>query len=167
VRALQSRSDRDELPPLAGQPPAGGHMAPDKWLAPGWTDAALLTQALAFGADALVSTPSDVARFLQALLGGELLRPESAAELVRVVPADGVEFDAYGLGIGELSSLLGVARSPCGGAWGHLGLAPGHTTVALTRRDASRQVVFAVDQGLLPPAALGQLGDAVWRTFCG
>lgn len=90
-----------ELPPLAGRPTADGQMTPDNWLAPGRTDATLLTQALAYGADALVSTPSDVARFLEALLGGELLRPASAAELVRAVPADGVEFDAYGLGIGS------------------------------------------------------------------
>lgn len=155
------------LPPLTGPPPADGHMAADNWLAPGQTDATLLTESIAYGADALVSTPSDVARFLESLLDSELLRPASAAELVRTVPADGFEFDAYGLGIGKLSSLLGAAPSPCGSAWGHLGLAPGHTTVALSRRNASRQAVLAIDHGLLPPAAWEPLGDVVWRILCG
>jgi D-alanyl-D-alanine carboxypeptidase len=155
------------LPPLAGRPTADGHMAPNNWLAPGQTDSAFLTQALAYGADALVSTPSDVARFLEALLGGELLGPASAAEVLGTVPADGVEFDAFGLGIGELSSLLGIAPSPCGSAWGHLGLGFGHTTVALSRRDGSRQAVLAVDHGVLAPAVWAQLGNVVWRAFCG
>src|SRR6266511_3349668 len=146
--------------------PAAVHMPPNNPLLPEQTDPTPLTRTLAYGADALVSTPSDVTRFLEALLGGELLRPASAAELLRAVPADGVEFEAYGLGIGKLSSLLGVAPSPCGSAWGHLGLGLGHTTVALSRRDASRQAVLAVNQGLLPPAAWAPLGDVVWRTFC-
>src|SRR6266540_820441 len=156
-----------ELPPLAGPPAAAGDMPPNNPLLPEQTDPTPLTRTLAYGADALVSTPSDVTRFLEGLLGGELLRPASAAELLRAVPADGVEFEAYGLGIGKLSSLLGVAPSPCGSAWGHLGLGLGHTTVALSRRDASRQAVLAVNQGLLPPAAWAPLGDVVWRTFCG
>ncbi len=156
-----------ELPPLAGPPAAAGDMPPNNPLLPEQTDPTPLIRTLAYGADALVSTPSDVTRFLEALLGGELLRPASAAELLRAVPADGVEFEAYGLGIGKLSSLLGVAPSPCGSAWGHLGLGLGHTTVALSRRDASRQAVLAVNQGLLPPAAWAPLGDVVWRTFCG
>jgi D-alanyl-D-alanine carboxypeptidase len=155
-----------ELPPIAGDPPAKGHTAADNWLFPGETDSERLTHALAYGADAIVSTPSEVARFLGAFIGGELLGPESTRNLLQTVPADELEFDEYGLGIGKLASLFGLAPSPCGSAWGHLGLATGHTTVALSRRDASRQVVLAVDRGLLPETAWSDLGRVVWRAFC-
>src|SRR4029077_18196485 len=80
----------------------------------------------------MISTAHDVARFLQALLGGELLTPEVRAELLTTVPSDWEESDGYGLGIEQVSSLMGQSPSPCGPAWGHLGFAMGHTTIALS-----------------------------------
>ncbi len=156
-----------ELPPLAGAPPRPGRMDADNWLAPGSTDSESVTRSIAYGADGLVSTPADVARFLEVLLGGELLGPATTAELLRTVPADGIEFEEFGVGIGTFSSLLGLAPSPCGNAWGHLGLSSGHTAVALSRRDGSRQAVLAVDRGLLPAEAWPHLGAAAWGAFCG
>lgn len=158
--------EHTELPPLQGPPPVEGQMAAGPPVLGGQANASLVTQAIAYGSDALVSTPSDVARFLAALLSGELLRPASAGELLRTVPADGVEFAAYGLGIGTFSSVLGLAPSPCGSAWGHLGLGAGHTTVALSRRDGSRQAVLAVDRGFLPAEDWPVLGGIAWRAFC-
>jgi D-alanyl-D-alanine carboxypeptidase len=83
------------LPPLTGPPPVDGHMAADNWLAPGQTDATSLTESIAYGADSLVSTPSNLARFLETLLGGELLsgrecrsHPDHAAR--RQCPCTGV-----------------------------------------------------------------------------
>ena len=98
-----------------------------------------------WGAGEMISTANDVARFLQALLGGELLTPEARAELLTTVVSDWEESDGYGLGIEEVSSLMGHAPSPCGTAWGHLGFAMGHTTIALSSESGDRQVVVCAN----------------------
>jgi hypothetical protein len=46
------------------------------------------------------------------------------------------ESQGYGVGIEHVESLMGSGVSPCGGAWGHIGLARA-TTVALTTTDAA------------------------------
>ena len=128
--------------------------------------ATTLGGAIAYAADGLVSTASDVARFLDALLGGELLAPPLLAELTTAVAADGVEADAYGLGLARTTSLFGSTPSPCGPAWGHLGLMLGHTAVALSRRDGTRQVVVLANLGLLPAPAWDVLARVAWSALC-
>jgi D-alanyl-D-alanine carboxypeptidase len=118
-------------------------------------------------AGGMVSTVADVARFLGALLGGRILSPDLLAQMLTTVAADGAEWDAYGLGIAEMGSVLGVVRSPCESAWGHLGLGLGYTTVAFSTRDGSRQVVIAVNQSDLSESQLQALGAAAWSAFCG
>ena len=51
-------------------------------------------------------------------------------EMLTTVPSDWPESDAYGLGIEEVTSVMGP-ESTCGSAWGHLGFSLGHTTIAL------------------------------------
>jgi D-alanyl-D-alanine carboxypeptidase len=146
-----------------------GHLPPDNPFRPSADGRLVATAAFdvpAHAADGLVSTAGDVARFLEALLDGELLPPPLVVELTSTVRADGVEADAYGLGIARASSLFGSAPSPCGPAWGHLGLMLGHTAVALSRRDGSRQVVVLANLGLLPPEAWRVLASVAWRGLC-
>lgn len=72
----------------------------------------------------LITTASDLVRFWQALLGGELLKPAQLAAMKQTVPA--TEWAPiwpgarYGLGIAQYPS-------PCGPYWGHAGNTLGHT----------------------------------------
>ena len=120
-----------------------------------------------WGSGEMVSSARDVARFLQALLGGELLTPELRAELLTTVPSDWEESDGYGLGIEQVSSLMNQAPSPCGPAWGHLGFAMGHTTVALASEDGTRQVVVCVNSLVTEDETWQVLGGLVWACYCG
>jgi D-alanyl-D-alanine carboxypeptidase len=119
-----------------------------------------------WGSGEMISTARDVARFLQALLGGELLTPEARAELLTTVPSDWEESDGYGLGIEEVSSLMGQAPSPCETAWGHLGFAMGHTTVALSSESGDRQVVVCVNSLVMSDEVWASLGNLVWACYC-
>jgi D-alanyl-D-alanine carboxypeptidase len=113
----------------------------------------------------IVSSGPDLARFLQALLGGELLPEDLRAEMLRTIPSDWDESDGYGLGIGEVTSLMGKAASPCGAAWGHLGLG-GHTTVALASERGDRQVVAMVNGYAISHESWEALGGLVWACHC-
>ena len=76
------------------------------------------------GAGAIISTPSELNKFFQAVLDGTLLSQDSVAEMKKTVDAGQSEtgVDHYGLGI--ISTSLS-----CGGtAWGHAGSIPGYTT---------------------------------------
>jgi D-alanyl-D-alanine carboxypeptidase len=86
------------------------------------------------GAGGIVSTVDDVATFFQALLGGELIGPESLSEMTRTI--DGGQGYRAGLGIfdEELS---------CGDAWGHGGELPTYSSMAIASRDGSKVVVVA------------------------
>ena len=119
-----------------------------------------------WGSGEMVSTARDVARFLQALLGGELLTPDVRAELLTTVPSDWEESDGYGLGIEEVSSLMGQAPSPRGSAWGHLGFAMGHTTIALSSESGDRQVVVCANTLVMSDEVWAALGPLVWACYC-
>jgi D-alanyl-D-alanine carboxypeptidase len=120
-----------------------------------------------WGSGEMISTARDVARFLQALLGGELLTPELRAELLTTVPSDWEESDGYGLGVEEISSLMGEAPSPCGSAWGHLGFAMGHTTIALASESGDRQAVVCANSLVMDDETWLALGRLVWACYCG
>ena len=119
-----------------------------------------------WGAGETTSTAGDVARFLQALLGGELLTSELRAELLTTVASDWEESDGYGLGIEQVSSLMSQSPSPCGRAWGHLGFAMGHTTIALSTESGDRQVVVCVNSLVMDDETWKVLGRLVWACFC-
>lgn len=93
-----------------------GYFAPE----PGapWVDVTWMDPSLGWAAGQLVSTPTDLAAFQRALIGGRLLKPAQLAQMQRTVPAP--EFDATGI----WRYGLGLARTElsCGGyAWGHGG----------------------------------------------
>lgn len=118
----------------------------------------------------IVSTPGEVAVLLRALLGGELLAGRMRAEMLDAVDSDWEETDRYGLGIGEITSIMGRRRSTCGAAWGHLGFSIGYVAVALSSGDGGRQVVICAN-GHPADAAEGAFLDAVgtlaWNLYCG
>jgi D-alanyl-D-alanine carboxypeptidase len=115
----------------------------------------------------IVSSAGDIARFLQALLGGELLPAGARAELQKTVPSSWEESDAYGLGIEVMTSLMGMSPSPCGPAWGHLGFGLGYTTIALASEDGERQVVVLTNGIVVSDEPWQPLGRLVWAGYCG
>jgi D-alanyl-D-alanine carboxypeptidase len=94
----------------------------------------------AWAAGAMVSTTADLARFYQALLGGQLLTPELLKQMRTTVDASRLGHGTrYGLG-------LEVLRLGCGvELWGHGGSLEGYQTTAFSTPDAHRQLVMAIN----------------------
>ena len=101
----------------------------------------------------LVSSAGDLARFLAALLGGDLLPRRELRAMEAVGPR-------YGLG-------LAVYPTRCGLAWGHTGNLNGILTIAWSTRDGRRQAVLMANAYPLPAAADVALRGAAVTAFCG
>jgi D-alanyl-D-alanine carboxypeptidase len=165
---LEATDLPDDVPPPDGL--ARGYLAPDNPFLPGSGPGPVDVtdiQPFGWGGGEMVSTARDVARFLQALLGGELLTPSLRAELLTTVASDWEESVGYGLGIEEISSLMGVADSPCGAVWGHLGFSFGYTTIALASDTGDRQVVVCINSLVMSDEAWEALGGLTWACYCG
>jgi D-alanyl-D-alanine carboxypeptidase len=104
-------------------------------------DTTLFNPTVADAAGSMVSTPSDLARFWQALQRGRLLAPAQMAQMHRTVPAPDLQVvfpgARYGLGIMWI-------EDSCGGFWSHAGGVPGTTTLNGVSPDGSRVVVLAL-----------------------
>ena len=61
---------------------------------------------------------------------------------------------------------MGQAPSPCGSAWGHLGLAMGHTTIALSSEFGDRQVVVLANTLVMSDETWEALGSLAWAGYC-
>jgi D-alanyl-D-alanine carboxypeptidase len=118
----------------------------------------------------IVSTPAETAQMLRALLQGQLLPADLLAQMLDGVDSDWDETDRYGLGIGEITALMGRRRSPCGPAWGHLGFAVGYTALALSSADGERQVVICANgsphDADSSNAFWDAAGDLAWNLYC-
>jgi D-alanyl-D-alanine carboxypeptidase len=134
---------------------------------PGPVDGTELDTPFNWAGGGMVSTPREVARFLQALLGGDVLPDDLRTEMLTMVPSDWEETDEYGLGIAKISSLMRKADSPCGPAWGHIGFSTGYTTIALASEDGSRQVVTMANGFVVSEEGWRALGEVVWSAYCG
>jgi D-alanyl-D-alanine carboxypeptidase len=119
----------------------------------------------------IVSTAGETAGILRALLGGGFLPGNLRSEMLDAVEADWDETDSYGLGIGEITALMGRRRSPCGPAWGHLGFSLGYVAIALSSEGGERQVVLVGNGNLVEPAEIEAFWDAAgrlaWDLYCG
>jgi D-alanyl-D-alanine carboxypeptidase len=118
----------------------------------------------------IVSTAGEVATMLQAVLGGRFLPDQLRAQMLDAVDSDWAETDRYGLGIGEITALMGRQRSPCGPAWGHIGLSLGYTVLALSSEDGRRQVVTWANGSAAGEEAEGAFWDVAgrlaWQLYC-
>jgi hypothetical protein len=90
--------------------------------------------------------------------------------MLDAVDSDWPETDRYGLGIGEITSLMRGERSPCGPAWGHLGFSLGYVAVALASEDGERQVVLCANGQAVTEeseaAFFAAAGRLAWHLFC-
>lgn len=146
---------------------ARGYLPADNPMIPGEepVDATELDLPFNWTGGGLVSTGRDLARFLEALLGGELLPPALRTEMLHTVPSDWEESDGYGLGIERVSSVMGKVRSPCGPAWGHLGLGY-YTTIALASENGDRQAVVLANGAVVSDEMWEPLGRLTWACYC-
>jgi D-alanyl-D-alanine carboxypeptidase len=152
---------------------ARGYLPPDNPALPGGPEPVDVTEIdVPFhrAGGGVVSTAGDIATLLRAQIGGELLPERLRTEMLQAVDSDWEETDRYGLGIGEITSLMGRQRSPCGAAWGHLGFSVGYTAVALSSDDGDRQVVICANGSLTSEAAEEAFWDAAgrlaWHLYC-
>jgi D-alanyl-D-alanine carboxypeptidase len=152
---------------------ARGYLPADNPLLPGESEPVDVTEIdVPFHAagGGVVSTPAEIARMLRAQLRGELLPDHLRTEMLRAVESDWQETERYGLGIGEITALMGRQRSPCGPAWGHIGFAVGYTAMALSSEDGERQVVICANGSPSTVSTSDAFWDAAgrlaWRLYC-
>ena len=120
------------------------------------TDTTVFNPSVADAAGSMVTTPTDLARFWQALQRGRLLRPRQMAEMHDTVLAETFQDVFPGARYG-----LGIMYFPnrCGGYWSHDGDVPGMSTangvsgngdrvavLSLTTELADQQAALAVRQ---------------------
>lgn len=161
---LPVASRRDETGPVAhGYFPAGNPIVPSPAGEP--VDAMDLHPSFSWTAGAMMSSAADLSRFLDLLLAGEILSEDAVGEMMTTVQSDWPESEAYGLGIERIGSLFGFVSSPCGPAWGHLGLGQ-YTTIALSSRDGERRAVLMVNVAWPSDAVWRALGRAAWSALC-
>jgi D-alanyl-D-alanine carboxypeptidase len=158
--------------PLRGHR-AHGYLAPDNPIlpgGPGLVDVTEIDVPFHRAGGGIVSTAGEVAMTLRAVLGGDLLPDGLRREMLEAVASDWPETDRYGLGIGEITSLMGRQRSPCGAAWGHLGFSIGYVAIALSSGDGARQVVICANGHPADEAAEEAFFDAAgtlaWDLYC-
>jgi D-alanyl-D-alanine carboxypeptidase len=88
-----------------------------------WVEATETDPSAGWAAGALIGTPSDLNRFMTALVSGKLLKPQQLTEMQKTVPAPQFDMSGqarYGLGIATFNL-------SCGGfAWTHGGYSPGY-----------------------------------------
>jgi D-alanyl-D-alanine carboxypeptidase len=123
----------------------------------------------------VASTAGDTARVLEAVLGGGFLPDRLRDEMLDAVEsaADDQEWhetDRYGLGIGEITAVMGRERSSCGPAWGHLGFSPGYMAIAISSEDGARQVVVCANgtptSQETEDAFFDAAGRLIWDLYC-
>jgi D-alanyl-D-alanine carboxypeptidase len=110
---------------------------------------------------AMVSTPSDLNRFWQLLLGGELLPRWALAEMQTAVPAPGLgENMSYGLGVIRVSLPCGVQ------VWAHGGDLTGGGIANISGRDDSGRAATVYMTALTGGSAAGQLLRVMEVALC-
>jgi D-alanyl-D-alanine carboxypeptidase len=95
------------------------------------------------GAGGIISTTADVARFVRALLGGELLRERELAEMLRTVDAGSDPLAQRGGGNPRAGLGIFGFTLACGSPWGHGGDMPTYSNQVLASRDGSEIVIVA------------------------
>jgi D-alanyl-D-alanine carboxypeptidase len=165
------RTDLVEVP--LGDDCARGYIPADNPILPGGpgpVDVTALDLPFYRAGGGIVTTAGEVAAILRALLGGGFLPEPLRAAMLDAVDSNWDETDRYGLGIGEITRLMGRRRSPCGPAWGHLGFSVGYAAIALSSEDGGRQVVLLVNGNLVVPDDIEAFWDAAgrlaWDLYC-
>ena len=122
-------------------------LVPHKRLRPGGPQVDVSTYVAGHGDASIISTTSDVNRFLSALLGGRLLKPAQLAEMQKTEPAAPYEivYDEPGYGLGLMKR-----RTSCGEVWFHGGGYLNAITDNAVTSDGRRAVTVAIASSVEP-----------------
>jgi len=135
LRDTSAPGDQPYLP----TPHAKGYQ---QW-APGGdlTDTTVFNPSVADAAGSMSTTPTDLARFWQALQRGQLLKPRQMAQMHDTVLAETFQDFLPGVRYG-----LGIMYIPnrCGGFWSHGGDVPGMSTANGVSADGTRVAVLSL-----------------------
>ncbi len=111
--------------PAMPEPHAQGYQYPPESEGAGKPDnvTTALDPSAAWASGALVSTPSDLSRFFEGLLGGELVGKDTLEQMKETLAGEGSPS-----GPGTKRAGLGIFsyELPCGEVWGHTGQFPGY-----------------------------------------
>lgn len=107
----------------------------------------LLNPAGAWASGGIVSTPSDLSRFVRAYAGGRLFGAETRRRQLRFVEG---RSDPPGPGENEAGLAIFRYRTRCGTVFGHTGSFPGYTQFIAATRSGRRSVVVSANQQLTP-----------------
>ena len=83
-------------------------------------DYSIVNTEIAYGPGSIVSSAEDVAKFFNSLASGDLLQPESTAEIFNYVSTDVTEADKFGLGVSPSEYTMGETRSMNGSILGYI-----------------------------------------------
>jgi D-alanyl-D-alanine carboxypeptidase len=130
----------------------------------------LIAAGWSWASGGIVSTPSDLNRFIRGYVGGDLFDRRVRAQQRRVV--EGGSSDPPGPG--DNSAGLAVFRyeTKCGTMWGHTGNTPGYTQFIAASPNGKRSVVVSVNEQLTPrpqdgaPGVFEALRRAEERAVC-
>ena len=120
-----------------------------------------------WAAGSMISTPSELNKFMQSVFDGSLLSQASIAEMKKSVPAPEMGGE-YGLG------LIGH-KSSCGVVWGHSGNKPGYHSLSAVRSDGTAATIVttaepavnAKEAETMKAGKYGQAVSALDKTLCG
>jgi D-alanyl-D-alanine carboxypeptidase len=126
-------------------------------------DVTAISPSYYWAAGNIVSDAGDIARFYQALLGGQLLSPD----LLNTMETTAADRRGNQLGLG-----LFMGQSSCGEFWGHDGAVPGYDSIALNSKDGTKQVVVLANSVSFSdtvgsPRAQRALERLVDTAYCG
>ena len=120
-----------------------------------------------WAAGSMISTPSELNKFMQSVFDGSLLSQASISEMKKSVPAPEMGGE-YGLG------LIGY-KSSCGVVWGHSGNNPGYHSISAVRSDGTAATIVvtsmpsvnAKEVEMIKAGKYEQAVSALDKTLCG
>ena len=120
-----------------------------------------------WAAGSMISTPSELNKFMQSVFDGSLLSQASISEMKKSVPAPEMGGE-YGLG------LIGY-KSSCGVVWGHSGNNPGYHSLSAVRSDGTAATIVvtsmpsvnAKEVEMIKAGKYEQAVSALDKTLCG
>jgi D-alanyl-D-alanine carboxypeptidase len=123
--------------PAMPEPHAQGYQYPPESEGAGKLDnvTTALDPSAAWASGALVSTPSDLSRFFEGLLGGELVGEDTLEQMKETLAGEG---SPSGPGTKRAGLEVFSYELPCGKVWGHTGQFPGYQAFGAATSDGRR-----------------------------
>jgi D-alanyl-D-alanine carboxypeptidase len=115
---------------------------------------------------AIISTPDELARFIGALVAGQLYGGALRAEAMITVPGDSQPPGLPGPGTNNAGLALFRYDAECGPVWGHTGRFPGYRNYALATPDGGRTLVLTLNQEPAPDTADLRILHALELAVC-